>query len=311
MHQKRPTRFVIKHWLTHYFSLTKREYNAVLALLGLISLTIVTPYIYESFSPKEELMTDYETKAIHKLTLIDQEDFRSKADRYRRPNAKELKAKITLFKFDPNQIDVTDWEKLGLSTKQAQSILNYRSKGGKFYKVDDVKKMYAISPTVFERLQPYIHIEAGGSRNEQWNTKHVKMPVKQFISIEINTADTTNLDQVKGIGPTFARRIVSYRGRLGGFYKKEQLMEVYGLDSLKFNEIKGQIQIDPSLIKKIDINTADFEIFKNHPYLKYKQINAIIQYRKQHGNYTSIADLKKLLILSSQTIEQLTPYLQF
>ncbi len=65
------------------------------------------------------------------------------------------------------------------------------------------------------------------------------------------------------------------------------------------------------MIRKININTANFDILKNHPYLKYKQINAIIQYRKQHGNYTSVADLKKILILSPQTIEQIAPYLQF
>ena len=64
-------------------------------------------------------------------------------------------------------------------------------------------------------------------------------------------------------------------------------------------------------MRKININTVDFGGLKSHPYLKYKQVNAIIAYRKQHGNFTGIADLKKLLILSPQTIEQLTPYLQF
>ena len=74
------------------------------------------------------------------------------------------------------------------------------------------------------------------------------------------------------------------------------------LDALK----PGQVIIEVGSTK-----TPVFEALKNHPYLKYKQINAIIQYRKQHGNYSGIADLKKVLILSPQTIEQLTPYLQF
>ena len=129
--------------------------------------------------------------------------------------------------------------------------------------------------------------------------------------VEINAADTLELDKIKGVGPAFARRIVKYRERLGGFHSKEQLFEVYGVDTLKYNEIKDQIRINEEGIKKININTADFEALKNHPYLKYKQINAIIQYRKQHGMYSGIADLKKVLILSPQTIEQLTPYLQF
>ncbi len=296
-------------WLNNYFSFTKREYNALLALFGLLVLAFVTPYIHEVFFFKEESSTDFEKNAIHELSLIDLKENRNNRfppkDSYKRKTA-------SLFKFNPNQITIEEWEKLGLSPKQAQSILNYRSKGGKFYKVDDLKRMYAISPQMFERLQPYVTIEGKSQdleENKKFEAKHY--PKKELSIIEINSADTLKLDEIKGIGAAFARRIANYRDRLGGFYKKEQLKEVYGLDSLKFEEIQSQIQIDASAIRKININTADFESLKNHPYLKYKQINAIIQYRKQHGNYTGIADLKKLLILSPQTIDQLTPYLQF
>lgn len=296
----------MKTLLNKYFGFTKREYNALLALFGLIVVAIVTPYAYELVFVKEEVITDFERNAIQELNLITvkeqyKNDFRRK--RYEAP------AKGMLFSFDPNKIDVKSWQKLGLSAKQAQSILNYRNKGGKFYKVDDLKKMYAISPQMFERLQPYVEIGANEQREEKFEIK--KYPKKELAIIEINGADTIKLDEIKGIGAAFARRIANYRDRLGGFYKKEQLMEVFGLDSIKFEEIKAQVQVDASVIKKIDINLADFEALKKHPYLKYKQINAIIQYRKQHGNYTSIADLKKLLILSPQTIEQLTPYIQF
>jgi competence ComEA-like helix-hairpin-helix protein len=296
----------MKTWITNYFSLTKRQYNALLALIGLTALVIVTPYIYESILLQDETLTDFETKAIQELDMISQENYKS----YSRHTVEDSKVKISLFKFDPNQIEIEDWKKLGLSMKQAQSILNYRSKGGKFYKPDDLKKMYAISPAVLDRLRPYIIIE-NELKNDGKNFEPKSFPRKELPIIEINGADTIGLDQIKGIGAAFARRIFNYRERLGGFCRKEQLREVYGIDSLKFEEIKAQIQIDPSMIKKININTADFEILKIHPYLKYKQINAIIQYRKQHGNYTSIADLKKILILNPQTIEQIAPYLQF
>ncbi len=297
----------MKSLLNNYFGFTKREYNALLALFGLIALVIVTPYIYERFFAKEELITDFERNAIQELSLITSKEY-ERNNFYRKE--KETSTKALLFKFDPNHIGLEEWKMLGLSVKQAQSILNYRNKGGKFYKVDDLKKMYAISSKMFERLQPYVAIE-NTLQNGKEKAEIKAFPKKELAMIEINSADTIKLDEIKGIGAAFARRIAKYRDRLGGFYKKEQLMEVYGLDSIKFEEIKAQIWIDVSPVKKININTADFETLKNHPYLKYKQINAIIQYRKQHGNYSGIADLKKLLILSSQTIEQLTPYLQF
>ncbi|MEJ5994352.1 helix-hairpin-helix domain-containing protein [Pedobacter sp. Du54] len=297
----------MKKWLNNYFSLTKCEYNGLLALFGLLVFAFVTPYIYDALFKKEESITDFERNAIQELNLIAlNEQPPSKFHK----REKEVFSKPILFKFDPNQILLEDWKKLGLSIKQAQSIINFRNKGGKFYKVEDLKKMYTISPKLFEKLQPYVEIvNPLGEKKKKFEVKAYTK--KEYPVIEINSADTLALDKIKGIGAAFARRITNYRNKLGGFYKKEQLMEVYGLDSVKYKELKDQIQVDVSAIKKININTADFESLKNHPYLKYKQINTIIEYRKQHGNYSSIADLKKLLILSTQTIDQLTPYLQF
>jgi competence protein ComEA len=139
-------------------------------------------------------------------------------------------------------------------------------------------------------------------------TKYVKRPP---VMVEVNAADSASLDEIRGIGPAFALRILNYRERIGGFQNKEQLMEVFGLDSLKFLEIKDQIRVDASSVKKININTATVETFRNHPYIRFKQINAIIQYRKQHGNYSNIADLAKVVVIPSETITRLAPYLTF
>ncbi|MNL38591.1 Helix-hairpin-helix motif protein [compost metagenome] len=86
---------------------------------------------------------------------------------------------------------------------------------------------------------------------------------------------------------------------------------MFGLDSAKFDEVKGQVILDLSGIKKINVNTAGADDFRNHPYIRYKQVNALIQYRKQHGNYSNIADLNKVLILNQETISRLAPYLEF
>ena len=298
----------MKKWLNNYFDFTKREYNALLVLFGLLVLAFVTPYAYDKFFEREEKITDFEKNAIQELNLISMKEHHNNSYKTRE---NDVAAKPTFFTFDPNQIELGEWKKLGLTTKQAQSIINYRNKGGKFFKVEDLKRMYTISPKLYEQLQPYVVI-ANTKNDKAGNNFEVKtFTKKEFPLIEINAADTVQLDKIKGIGAAFARRIANYRNKLGGFYMKEQLMEVYGLDSVKFEEIKGQIQVDASGITKININTADFEALKTHPYLKYKEINAIIQYRKQHGNYNSIADLKKILILSPQTIDRITPYLQF
>jgi len=299
----------MKNWLNN-FDFTKREYNGLLVLMTILLLISVLPYFYSIYFVKSEPLTNKERSAIQKLVLVNYEQ-----PSYNTGTRDEIEegafVKSHLFKFDPNQINLQQWQQLGLSAKQANAILNYRNKGGKFHQPSDLKKMYTISAEKYIQLEPYIEI-ANTSTNPYKSYPEKTIAAKrELVIVEVNGADTLQLDQIRGIGAAFARRITNYRERLGGFYKKEQLMEVYGLDSVKFKEIKDQVVVDATTIRKININTADFEMLKNHPYLKYKQINAIIQYRNQHGKYNNVDDLKKVAILTPQNIQNLAPYLTF
>ena len=129
--------------------------------------------------------------------------------------------------------------------------------------------------------------------------------------IELNTADSATLTTLHGIGPSFARRIISYRNRLGGFYKKEQLKEVFGLDSLTYSGLQPQVRVDAGHIKKIPVNKVTFDELSHFPYLSYKQMNAIIQFREQHGDYESINDLKNIAIMNDEILRKIEPYLAF
>lgn len=207
-----------------------------------------------------------------------------------------------MFPFNPNGLSVQQWEQLGLSEHQANVIKHYESKGGRFYSNEDVKKIYAITADDYKRLEPYIQIPEADITTKKLKPGEV---------IELNSADSAKLTQVRGIGASFAVRIIRYRGRLGGFYHKEQLKEVFGIDSLKYAEIKDQVSVDPNKVSRININTISFDQLRIFPYLGYKQVNAIIQYRMQHGNYTSIADMKNIAILDDKILAKIEPYLNF
>ncbi|MEO8949300.1 MAG: helix-hairpin-helix domain-containing protein [Mucilaginibacter sp.] len=130
-------------------------------------------------------------------------------------------------------------------------------------------------------------------------------------TIELNTADSAKLTQVHGIGPVFAMSIIRYRGRLGGFYSKEQLKEIYDIDLAKYDEIKDQLTINPAAVSRIKINTISFVSLRQFPYLTYKQANALIQYRAEHGNYHNIEDIENIPILSPQDIHKIKPYITY
>ncbi len=129
--------------------------------------------------------------------------------------------------------------------------------------------------------------------------------------IELNTADSAQLTGLHGIGSSYAMRIIRYRDRLGGFYRKEQLREVFGLDSTTYAGLQAQVTVDASHIKKIPINSITFEGLSRFPYFSYKQMNAIIQFREQHGDYESISDMKNIAILNAGILSKIGPYLLF
>jgi competence protein ComEA len=316
-------------------------------LIFLIGFTTVVPYLYNWLFP-DQYDVGLDRSAITRLKLQENEGrFYEEEVSPNEGNANSFSdASTDLFAFDPNTLSLEGWQRLGLSEKQAGAILKYRSKGGHFYKAEDLKKMYTLNERVYAKILPYVRIEKGtglvennkeerypGTDHHSTNNSYSRpnSPANHFsganrdklqaigasskksgsVMVELNSADTLMLDEVKGIGPAFARRIVKYRDRLGGFYKTEQLLEVFGLDSAMYLGLKNQVRVDLSALKKISINTAEFEDFKNHPYIRYKQVNALIQFRKQHGNYSNIADLKKVAIMTPEILTNLGPYLTF
>ena len=299
-------------WLKSYFTISKREFNGMLVFIGAMVLIFLFPYIYDKIM-FEPITVKIETL---KPIITEIEDNIAKPNYYNSNPETDNEYKGILFNFNPNTLTLEGWIKLGLSPKQAASIIKYVTKGGKFYRAEDVKKMYAISPANYQRFEPYISIP-----NQTYSTPYSKnvityseKPVAKFtekVVIDINEADSASLTNIRGIGPSFASRIIKYRKRLGGFVNVDQLKEVYGIDSIKYDGIKDQVKINLSSIKKINLNTAEFDDMKKIPYLSYKQMNAILAYRKQHGNYSQTADLNKIVILNPILINKISDYVQF
>ncbi|MDR2556733.1 MAG: ComEA family DNA-binding protein [Bacteroidales bacterium] len=152
--------------------------------------------------------------------------------------------------------------------------------------------------------KPYGNIQPYSSNY----TPPAYMQKKQFVAT-LNSADTNDLKELRGIGSGFARRIVAYREKLGGFVRKEQLKEVWGIDSALYSKIAQQVTIDASKIRKININTATIDILKKHPYLDYYLAKEIVKYREKHGTFTTIDDLQKVNLIDSGTYNRIKPYL--
>lgn len=165
----------------------------------------------------------------------------------------------------------------------------------------------------YQQLAPYIllpekiNYTSKTSSNDQFvsdNNKDVKALV-----VDINTADTTAFQQLKGIGSVYSNRIVKYRNLLGGFIKVEQLKEVYGLKEETYYSIKPQLILTKKEIIKININTSNANQLRKHPYIDWKLANVIEKYRKANGNYQNIKDLKQIHLINEETFLKIAPYL--
>ncbi len=295
-----------KIWLRRYFHFSKTEWNGVLVLAILIFLLRLSSCVWEHQFQEEltgiSLPSEWVEKREGKSTMSRNKslDFPSK------------KPHFPFTSFDPNEAGKKAWMTAGLSQKQAEVILRYREKGGIFRKPEDLKKMYVISEAKFRELSPYLVFPQAKEKGSasQYPVAGLTFSKAPLSPLELNSADSASLCLLRGIGPVFAQRIVRYRNRLGGFYKKEQLLEVFGMDSLKFVQIEPQMWVNTVLIKPVLINQSEDESFY-HPYLTRKEWKTLLMYRKNHGDFKGIEDVRKVQILREETIYKLEPYLSF
>jgi competence protein ComEA len=300
-----------------YLAFSKRERRGIFALLFIIFIQICW-LVYFNYFPSKEPASDFsafekevdDMYASHgdspdsgqaSLLKAREEDDESLAEHH------DSKPK-ELFAFNPNQLPEDDWRRLGFSDRQIKVIKNYESKGGKFYSKENLKKMYCISEEEYNRIEPYIMIpEKKYEYSDSARKKFERIPVM----VDIGTADSAEMTKLRGIGPGFARRITAYRTRLGGFRTQEQLLEVWGFSDSLYQLIRSQICLKDSLnIQKINLNTADFNALRIHPYIGYQLAGIVCNYRKQHNGFKTAEEIRKIPLVNDQLYSKLAPYLK-
>lgn len=307
-----------KQFVKDYFNFSKKERVAVLLLLTAITFVILLPYWW-LINQKKQVDAEEVTSLKKQLAQLNPADNDSENNRYGSESNyvyhTSSSENTPLFNFDPNQLSVEGWKQLGLRDKTIKTIQNYLAKGGRFYRPEDLEKIYGLSGYDYERLYAYIKIKprfAEIHKAEEPTSKPFsleKVATPRNKTININMADTTAWIALPGIGSKLAGRIVNFRDKLGGFYSTNQVAEIYGLPDSTFQKIKSLLQYTPYEIRTLNINTADVNALKQHPYIKWPLANAIIQYRQQHGSYQSVEDLLQITILTHELFQKIKPYL--
>ena len=305
-----------------WFSFNKGERVAIITIMAVILVLILACL----FRPARKSLSESTLHNLDSLLALRQaaiEEVQQKqAEKPQEVN------ELHPFPFNPNTLTEEEWLQMGLTDRQVRGIMNYRAKGGKFYSKSDVAKLYTISEEEYAQLEPFIVLPEV-SRGKGTNTKSssqggvstgsttapgstIATSEKKAISpVDINTVDSTALVELPQIGGYTASRILAFRDKLGGFIDKEQLRDVKGMDSARFNAIQPYILIGEAELRKIDINRADFKTLVGHPYLNYEQVKRIVNQREKRGMIKNWAQLQSLIENDGEVNPLLEHYLKY
>lgn len=304
-----------------YFSKGQRTGIVVLILL-ILFVVVLNVFLPRFYSPNPEPTAEVQTEmqafrtnlrsldSLRAITRQQEYELRYRTN-YVNRNFGNKQTEYSLFAFDPNTADSATFVKLGLKPYVAANILKFRAKGAQFTTPESFSKVYGISEEKFRELEPYISIKSSETAFRSDSAKQIAVQKVENIVVEINSADTTLLMQVKGVGRFLARGIVRFRTQSGGFMSVEQLRDVYGMREENFLKIKDSFRVNTALVQKIKVNTASVDKLKNHPYLSFYQAKAIYELRRKEGKLKSVHDLKQIEDIDEQTLVKLTPYLSF
>jgi competence protein ComEA len=288
----------------NFFTYSKKEIRGIIVLISLIGGLVLIRYVRNSRSENFDLVYEKEMPG-NDSSLINpvlMENKNKSGSKYIRQTV------ISAGKFDPNRITYIDLIHRGFSKMTAANILKYRKKGGIFKCPEDLLKIYGIDSAIVRAELSNILIDQAyiiDRRSRDLTRADLKS------KIEINSADSSRLIRINGIGGVLAKRIIKYRGLLGGFYSVNQLRDVYGVSDSLLSALSLQVEIDSGLIRKININTCSFYDLKRHPYIGDYTAKMILNYRNLMGTINSMKQIIENHILTKEAYNKVSPYIRF
>lgn len=291
-----------------FFYIRKSDRKALLFVLCVMTVALVVILLTES---RTDSTPQYAADTLQQQRLYGNYD---QEPRYYQTEGGRT---VERFPFDPNTADSTQLLRLGLRPWQVRNIYKYRQKGGVYRKKEDFARLYGLTVKEYRELEPYIRISSDYTtpasalvgEEERYERDTLKYPIKTEVpqSVNLNTTDTMLLRKVPGIGEAFARRIVRYGQRLGGYVSPEQLREI---EDFPESAIPYFVVQQPHT-QKINLNKLTLNQLQRHPYINFYQAKAITEYRRLRGPLQSLQDLKLLKDFPPEAIHRLEPYVEF
>lgn len=279
---------------------SKSNRRGVVLLLFILLLIVFLPRLLAFISPEPPLQLSSEELLIAQH-LEERSNSKKKAS-FKQDKPRKYRAPDKAF--DPNSYRLQDWVELGLSPKQAEVIVKFSQRG--IRSQEDFERIKVIPSELKQLIRDSLIFPA----QSKMQSNAVKREDRKPVVLELNKATADALVDLPGIGDYMAGKIMTYRDRLGGFVRKEQLLEISRIDAALYAKLDPLVNADAGSVKKIDLNLADYKQLRSHPYFSHHVANSIVKMRQQKGGkFSSIEELLESQLIDRELFEKLKPYL--
>lgn len=299
-----------------FFYFSKADKRAIIILVCFFCFLLIVRCVYAVLDEDELLPLENREDMAAFLASVKERELNSRPGVY---PGKKKREPVMLAEFDPNKSDSIEFIRLGLPPFMARNILRYREKGGVFRSVEAFAKVYGLTSQQYELLKPYICIGEeylpvpvlrDTTLRQQWMARKDSLKALKYPEgtvVDLNEADTTELKKIPGIGSAYARQIIAYRNRLGGFYNVKQLQEL----PFSSEEMLVWFKVEETEHPSVLVNKWGVERLRNHPYLNFYQSKVIVEHRKKYGKLKSLSQLSLYEEFTEKDLERLSPYVNF
>jgi competence protein ComEA len=282
--------------------LSARNRRGVLLVIGLSCMIMFTPRVMMVFSEDISYHVSSEEAATFKQK---HQQIQKSKQRFRRKH--EGKFKRPPKRFDPNTYSRTDWLGLGLSEKQIDVIMRFTDRG--VYSNEDLEKIFVLPKELYLLIKDSTVFPARkNGKSKHYPHASSTTTARSIKLLDINKASQEDLEDLHGIGSFYARQILAYREKLGGYSDKKQLMEVWKMREDVYYKLIQKIQLNTSAIRKINLNQATVEELNSHPYLNWNQSNSIVKIRQQKGKFRNIEEIMMSDLIDRELFEKIKIY---
>ncbi|WP_372751718.1 helix-hairpin-helix domain-containing protein [Labilibaculum sp.] len=291
-----------KQLFREYFSYSASEKKGLLVLVILLLILYFLPIAFHNKTRIDSFADSAKQNSLDSLVavLLAREDTKQ-----------SYSVVVELKMFNPNTCSKDELLKLGFTPYQANNLIKYRSKGGRFEKKTDLLKLYGFDQSDLERLNAYIQIPVVSQKKEALDDrKNTIYELYFFDPNEISLNDWVNL----GVSRRIGNRIKNYIEAGGRFSKASDLQKIYGFDSDKYKELLPYVQIAESEKKTetfrkqvILLNAADTSQLKQLRGIGSVLSKRIVKYRNVLGGFVSKDQLMEVYGISREEFELISP----